>query len=48
MDELRQKIEDTLCQCDPDSLIDDFMLDMMIDRLLEVFTEELKGKESKA
>lgn len=34
-DGLKKQIEDVLCQCDPDSNIQDDQLDLMIDKLAE-------------
>ena len=36
---IRQDIENIICECDPDSNIDDEQLDLMIDKLVEYIVE---------
>ena len=37
---IKQKIEDIICECDPDSIIPEEMLDEMVSKLAECFTDD--------
>jgi len=42
---IMQDVENILCECDPDTNIDDQQLDLMIERLTDYIIKIKEGKE---